>query len=58
MSVLIYSYVCHSILNNKQGAYDFDYEAVEPDPYIADLNAELVQCNEILSAHLPETGRR
>ncbi|KAF8913032.1 exocyst complex component sec8 [Gymnopilus junonius] len=41
----------------RNGTYDSAYEAVEPDPYITDLNAELVQCNEFLSRSLPERER-
>ncbi|KDR85374.1 hypothetical protein GALMADRAFT_234199 [Galerina marginata CBS 339.88] len=42
----------------RHGNYDSSYEAVEPDPYIIDLNAELVQCNEVMSTSLPEKERR
>jgi exocyst complex component 4 len=41
-----------------QGTYDSNYEAVEPDPHIVDLNAELVQCNEFTTASLPKKERQ
>ncbi|KAJ3508842.1 hypothetical protein NLJ89_g5535 [Agrocybe chaxingu] len=40
------------------GTYDSSYEAVEPDPYIVDLNTQLIQCNEFLSTSLPERERQ
>lgn len=40
-----------------QGTYDSNYEPNEPDPYIADLNMELVQCDESMSIHLPKKER-
>ncbi|KAF8973579.1 exocyst complex component sec8 [Flammula alnicola] len=40
------------------GTYDSNYEAVEPDPHIVDLNTELVQCNEFMMVSLPKKERK
>ncbi|PPQ62982.1 hypothetical protein CVT24_006088, partial [Panaeolus cyanescens] len=39
------------------GTYDSNYEAVEPDPHVIDLNMELVDCNEFISKGLLEKDR-
>jgi exocyst complex component 4 len=41
-----------------QGTYNSHYEATEPDPYIVDLNAELVQSDEFMAIHLPTKERK
>jgi hypothetical protein len=41
-----------------QGTYNSHYEATEPDPYIVDLNAELVQCDDFMATHLPTKERK
>ena len=49
-----------SIQSNQlvQGTYNSHYEATEPDPYIVDLNAELVQCDEFMAIYLPVKERK
>ncbi|KAF8632974.1 hypothetical protein AX15_001571 [Amanita polypyramis BW_CC] len=42
----------------RLGNYTLEGEAGEPDPYIMDLNRELVQCDEFLEKSLPERQRR
>lgn len=42
----------------RHGTYDSNYEAVEPDPHIVDLNTELVQCNEFTTVSLPKKERQ
>jgi exocyst complex component 4 len=37
-----------------QGNYTTDREAAEPDPHIIDLNTELGQCDDFVSAALPK----
>jgi exocyst complex component 4 len=34
----------------RLGNYNIDHEAGEPDPYIVDLNTEISNCNEFVSA--------
>ena len=41
-----------------QGTYNSHYETTEPDPYVVDLNAELVQCDEFMAIHLPTKERK
>ncbi|KAF9527778.1 exocyst complex component sec8 [Crepidotus variabilis] len=41
----------------RNGTYDSNYEAAEPDPYIVDLNTELVHCNEAMTVNLPKAER-
>ncbi|TFK30822.1 Sec8 exocyst complex component-specific domain-containing protein [Coprinopsis marcescibilis] len=42
----------------RHGNYSAAYEAAEPDAHVADLNLELVQCDEILSTSLPKKARQ
>ncbi|KAG6860246.1 hypothetical protein C0995_013739 [Termitomyces sp. Mi166 len=42
----------------RQGNYHIDYEAKEPDPRIADLNTELVKCDDLVSICLPVRERK
>lgn len=56
VSVLVV--LCGSVLKYFQGTYDSNYEAIEPDPYIIDLNTELVQCDEFMTIHLPMKERK
>ncbi|KXN85672.1 putative exocyst complex component sec8 [Leucoagaricus sp. SymC.cos] len=37
----------------RHGNYALTYEVTEPDPYIVDLNTDLVQCDDITSTSLP-----
>ncbi|KAF5352783.1 hypothetical protein D9756_006065 [Leucocoprinus leucothites] len=41
----------------RHGNYALTYEVTEPDPYIADLNTDLVQCDDITSTSLPPKER-
>ncbi|KAL0951436.1 hypothetical protein HGRIS_008128 [Hohenbuehelia grisea] len=41
-------------LSMRNGNYQLDREATEPDANISDLNTELVQCEDIVSVHLPK----
>ncbi|KAF9447796.1 exocyst complex component sec8 [Macrolepiota fuliginosa MF-IS2] len=42
----------------RHGNYALTYEVTEPDPYIIDLNTDLVQCDDITSTSLPPKERR
>ncbi|CAL1695106.1 unnamed protein product [Somion occarium] len=48
----------HLDLAVRQGNYCIDVEALEPDPYITDLNAELSKCDDFASTTLPEADRQ
>lgn len=41
----------------RHGNYALTYEVTEPDPYIVDLNTDLVQCDDITSTSLPPKER-
>ncbi|KAG5635065.1 hypothetical protein H0H81_012546 [Sphagnurus paluster] len=41
----------------RQGDYSIESDANEPDPYIVDLNSELVKCDDFVSTCLPERER-
>lgn len=45
-------------LHTVQGNYRIDREAVEPDPHIVDLNAELAKCDDFATSTLPQKERR
>ncbi|CAG8528432.1 3435_t:CDS:10 [Paraglomus brasilianum] len=48
---------CHTMhyidLATREGNYQLMEEAVEPDPYIIQLNEDLVKCDDYLSSSLP-----
>ncbi|CAG8497625.1 8122_t:CDS:10, partial [Funneliformis caledonium] len=37
----------------REGNYQLEYEAYEPDPYVLTLNADMVKFNENIASHLP-----
>ncbi|CAI2168626.1 9696_t:CDS:10 [Funneliformis geosporum] len=37
----------------REGNYQLEYEAYEPDPYVLTLNADMVKFNESIASHLP-----
>ncbi|KDQ63373.1 hypothetical protein JAAARDRAFT_169127 [Jaapia argillacea MUCL 33604] len=45
-------------LSMRQGSYRLDREATEPDPYVIDLNNELVECDDAVSSALPQRQQR
>lgn len=42
----------------RLGHYNIDHEAGEPDPYIVDLNTEISNCNEFVSAAMLKEEHR
>ncbi|KAG2159664.1 Sec8 exocyst complex component-specific domain-containing protein [Suillus bovinus] len=42
----------------RLGNYNIDHEAGEPDPYIVDLNSEISNCNEFVSAAMLKEEHR
>lgn len=42
----------------RLGNYNIDHEAGEPDPYIVDLNTEISNCNEFVSAAMLKEDHR
>ncbi|RHZ59662.1 hypothetical protein Glove_362g4 [Diversispora epigaea] len=53
---------CHAMyyldLATREGNYQLDYEAYEPDPYVLALNAGMVKFEDIISVNLPLLERR
>ncbi|CAG8550348.1 2665_t:CDS:10 [Diversispora eburnea] len=53
---------CHAMyyldLATREGNYQLDYEAYEPDPYVLALNAGMAKFEEIISVNLPLLERR
>ncbi|KAF9457349.1 Sec8 exocyst complex component-specific domain-containing protein [Collybia nuda] len=46
--------IYHLDSSMRHGNYRADCEAGEPDPYIVDLNAELGECDDLVSMRLPK----
>lgn len=50
--------ICHIDAALSKGNYRIEYDAFEPDPHVMDLNADLVECDEMANETLPSKERR
>jgi len=57
-TLLLDQLIIYRIYLSIQGNYALTYEVTEPDPYIVDLNTDLVQCDDITSTSLPSRERQ
>lgn len=53
-----YSGSFYTLNERTKGNYSIDCETAEPDAHIADLNTELVKCDDLVSTCLPVRERQ